>query len=110
MPRPNLLRHLRLYTFVCRHHDLHRAVLLEELREDEPRGPSADDECLRANFNIDPVEAMDRAGCRLNERGFFIGNVVNFVNLAGIAVTGLQRVVRECLHTPYRREIQVEQW
>lgn len=83
--RPERLRQLRLHAPVGRDHDARGAVLLEELRHDEPCGPGADDERVDAHRRGELVDAVDRARGGLDERRFFVCEVVDFVQLVGPA-------------------------
>ena len=79
-----------LDALVRRDHDLGRPVELEELREDDAGGPGADDEGLHADLDVQPVQAVDGARGGLDERGLFIGDIIDLEDLASVAVGGAE--------------------
>ena len=90
VPRVQLACQIRLDALVRGDHDLGRSVELEELCEDDSRRPGADDEGLHADLDVQPVQAVDGARGGLDERGLFIGDIIDLEDLASVAVGGAE--------------------
>ena len=90
VPRVQLACQIRLDALVRGDHNLGCPVELEELREDNAGGSGADDEGLHADFDVQPVQAVDGARGGLDERGLFIGDIMDLEDLASVAVGGAE--------------------
>lgn len=80
VPAGELLRDVHLDALVRGDGDAVCAVELEELREDEPGRACAEHEDVDADGRGELVEPVHGAGGGLEERGFFVGEVVDFVD------------------------------
>jgi hypothetical protein len=80
-----LPRDVHLDALVRGDHDAVRAVQLEQLREDEPRGAGAEQEDLDADGRVELVEAVQGTCGGLEKGRFFVGEVVDLVALLLVA-------------------------
>jgi hypothetical protein len=88
--RVELFGDIHLDTLVRCNDDPGGAVKLEELRKDKPGRASTKEEDFDADWRGEFVEAVDGTSSGFEEGGFFIGEVVDFVELFLLAVNKSQ--------------------
>lgn len=85
-----LLRDVHLDALVRRDHDAVCAVLLQQLGKDKPCWACAKKEDVDADWWTELIKPVDGTCSGFKERGFFIGEIVDFVTLLLVTICGGQ--------------------
>ena len=76
-----LFREVGLYTFIGSNDHGGSTIHLQKLRKNKAGRPCADYENFYPNFRIEVVQSAYGASCRLDEGCFFVGEIVDPVDL-----------------------------